>query len=276
MFKRLKKLGIDKTDPNELTPDEINRFARLDVDKDTITWNRVLDTNDRFLRKITIGRNSTEQGHEREAGFDIAVASECMAVLALTTSLQDMRERLGAMVVATSKRGEPITADDIGVGGALAVLMKDAIKPNLMQTLEGTPVFVHAGPFANIAHGNSSILADRVALKLAGTEEGDSPERVGFVLTEGGFGADMGMEKFCNIKCRVSGLKPDATIIVATTRALKMHGGGPDVTPGKALHETYTKENLEILKEGCKNLARHIENSRKFGIKVLVGINKFA
>lgn len=276
MFKRLKKLGIDKTDPNELTPDEINRFARLDVDKDTITWNRVLDTNDRFLRKITIGRNSTEQGHEREAGFDIAVASECMAVLALTTSLQDMRERLGAMVVATSKRGEPITADDIGVGGALAVLMKDAIKPNLMQTLEGTPVFVHAGPFANIAHGNSSILADRVALKLAGTEDGDSPERVGFVLTEGGFGADMGMEKFCNIKCRVSGLKPDATIIVATTRALKMHGGGPDVTPGKALHETYTKENLEILKEGCKNLARHIENSRKFGIKVLVGINKFA
>lgn len=276
MFKRLKKLGIDKTDPNELTPDEINRFARLDVDKDTITWNRVLDTNDRFLRKITIGRNSTEQGHEREAGFDIAVASECMAVLALTTSLQDMRERLGAMVVATSKRGEPITADDIGVGGALAVLMKDAIKPNLMQTLEGTPVFVHAGPFANIAHGNSSILADRVALKLAGTEDGDSPERVGFVLTEGGFGADMGMEKFCNIKCRVSGLKPDATIIVATTRALKMHGGGPDVTPGKALHETYTKENLDILKEGCKNLARHIENSRKFGIKVLVGINKFA
>lgn len=276
MFKRLKKLGIDETDPNELTPDEINRFARLDVDKDTITWNRVLDTNDRFLRKITIGRNSTEQGHEREAGFDIAVASECMAVLALTTSLQDMRERLGAMVVATSKRGEPITADDIGVGGALAVLMKDAIKPNLMQTLEGTPVFVHAGPFANIAHGNSSILADRVALKLAGTEDGDSHERVGFVLTEGGFGADMGMEKFCNIKCRVSGLKPDATIIVATTRALKMHGGGPDVTPGKALHETYTKENLEILKEGCKNLARHIENSRKFGIKVLVGINKFA
>ena len=136
MFKRLKKLGIDKTDPNDLTPEEINRFARLDVDPDTITWNRVLDTNDRFLRKITIGQNSTEQGHERVTGFDIAVASECMAVLALTTSLADMRERLGAMVVATSKRGEPITADDLGVGGALAVLMKDAIKPNLMQTLE--------------------------------------------------------------------------------------------------------------------------------------------
>ncbi|EGN92434.1 hypothetical protein SERLA73DRAFT_172870 [Serpula lacrymans var. lacrymans S7.3] len=276
MFKRLKKLGIDKTSPNDLTPEEINRFARLDVDPETITWNRVLDTNDRFLRKITLGRNPTEKGHEREAGFDIAVASECMAVLALTTGLADMRERLGEMVVATSKRGDPITADDIGVGGALAVLMKDTVKPNLMQTIEGTPVFVHAGPFANIAHGNSSILADRVALKLAGTEEGDSADRVGYVLTEGGFGADMGMEKFCNIKCRVSGLKPDATIIVATTRALKMHGGGPEVTPGKPLADTYTKEDLVTLKEGCKNLVKHIQNSRKFGVKVIIAINQFA
>ncbi|KAF9069612.1 formate--tetrahydrofolate ligase-domain-containing protein [Rhodocollybia butyracea] len=276
MFKRLKKLGIDKTNPNELTPEEITKFARLDVDPETITWNRVLDTNDRFLRKITLGRNSTEKGHEREAGFDIAVASECMAVLALATSLEDMKNRLGAMVVATSKQGEAITADDIGVTGALAVLMKDTIKPNLMQTLQGTPVFVHAGPFANIAHGNSSILADRVALKLAGTEEGDSADRVGYVLTEGGFGADMGMEKFCNIKCRVSGLTPDATVIVATTRALKMHGGGPDVTPGKPLHETYTKEDLVTLKDGCKNLVQHIKNSRKFGIKVIVAINRFS
>ncbi|KAJ7582706.1 C-1-tetrahydrofolate synthase [Mycena floridula] len=276
MFKRLKKLGIEKTNPNDLTPEEIKRFARLDVDPETITWNRVMDTNDRFLRRITIGRNVTEKGHEREAGFDIAVASECMAVLALTTGLEDMKARLGAMVVATSKQGDAITADDIGVSGALAVLLKDAIKPNLMQTLQGTPVFVHAGPFANIAHGNSSILADRVALKLAGTEEGDSADRVGYVLTEGGFGADMGMEKFCNIKCRVSGLKPDATVIVATTRALKMHGGGPDVTPGKALHETYTKEDLVTLKEGCQNLVRHIQNCKKFGIKVLVAINQFA
>lgn len=276
MFKRLAKLGIDKTDPNDLTPEEIKRFARLDVDPATITWNRVLDVNDRFLRKITVGQAPSEQGHERVAGFDISVASECMAVLALTTGLEDMRERLGAMVVATSKQGDPITADDIGVGGALAVLMKDAVKPNLMQTLEGTPVFVHAGPFANIAHGNSSILADRVALKLTGTEEGDSADRVGYVLTEGGFGADMGMEKFCNIKCRVSGLKPDATIIVATTRALKMHGGGPDVTPGKPLADTYTKEDLVTLKEGCKNLVKHIENSRKFGLKVIVAINQFA
>ncbi|KIM49113.1 hypothetical protein M413DRAFT_438274 [Hebeloma cylindrosporum] len=276
MFKRLKKLGIDKTDPNSLTPEEVTRFARLDVDLNTITWNRVMDTNDRFLRKITIGQNSTEQGYERVTGFDIAVASECMAILALATGLQDMTDRLGAMVVATSKQGDPITADDIGVSAALAVLLKDAIKPNLMQTLQGTPVFVHAGPFANIAHGNSSILADRIALKLAGTEEGDSADKVGYVLTEGGFGADMGMEKFCNIKCRTSGLKPDATVIVATTRALKMHGGGPEVTPGKPLHETYTKEDLVTLKEGCKNLRKHIENSRKFGIKVIVAINQFA
>ncbi|KAJ6630807.1 formate--tetrahydrofolate ligase-domain-containing protein [Mycena sp. CBHHK59/15] len=276
MLKRLQKLGIDKTNPNDLTPEEITRFARLDVDLDTITWNRVMDTNDRFLRKIAIGRGAAEQGHERETGFDIAVASECMAVLALTTGLEDMRARLGAMVVATSKQGQAITADDVGVSGALAVLLKDAIKPNLMQTLQGTPVFVHAGPFANIAHGNSSILADQIALKLAGTEEGDSPDRVGYVLTEGGFGADMGMEKFCNIKCRVSGLKPDATVIVATTRALKMHGGGPDVTPGKPLHATYTQEDLVTLKEGCKNLAKHIQNSHKFGIKVIVAINQFA
>ncbi|CAK5277688.1 unnamed protein product [Mycena citricolor] len=251
MFKRLQKLGIDKTDPNDLTPEEIKRFARLDVDPETITWNRVLDTNDRFLRKITIGKGPAEKGHEREAGFDIAVASECMAVLALTTGLEDMKNRLGAMVVATSKQGEAVTADDIGVSGALAVLLKDAIKPNLMQTLQGTPVFVHAGPFANIAHGNSSILADQIALKLAGTEEGDSADRVG-------------------------GLTPDATVIVATTRALKMHGGGPDVTPGKALHETYTKEDLVTLKEGCKNLVKHIQNSRKFGVKVIVAINQFA
>ena len=276
MLKRLKKLGIDKTDPNELTPEEITRFARLDVDVDTITWNRVLDTNDRYLRKITIGQHPNEKGHSRVAGFDIAVASECMAILALATSLEDMTQRLGAMVVATSKGGDPVTADGVGVTGALAVLLKDAIKPNLMQTLQGTPVFVHAGPFANIAHGNSSILADRVALKLAGTEEGDPSDRVGYVLTEGGFGADMGMEKFCNIKCRISGLKPDATVIVATTRALKMHGGGPEVTPGKPLHDTYTSEDLVTLKEGCQNLKRHIENCRKFGVKVIVAINQFA
>ncbi|KIM28505.1 hypothetical protein M408DRAFT_8661 [Serendipita vermifera MAFF 305830] len=272
MFKRLQKLGITATDPNALNPDEINRFARLDIDPDTITWNRVVDTNDRFLRKIVVGKGDAEKGMERITGFDISVASECMAVLALSTDLKDMRERLGAMVVATSRRGEPVTADDIGVGGALAVLMKDAIKPNLMQTLEGTPVFVHAGPFANIAHGNSSILADRIALKLAGA----APGNVGYVLTEGGFGADMGMEKFCNIKCRVSGLYPDAVVIVATTRALKMHGGGPEVTPGKPLADTYLKEDLDILGQGLGNLCRHVENAKKFGVKVVVGVNQFA
>ncbi|KAH9997273.1 FTHFS-domain-containing protein [Russula vinacea] len=251
MFKRLQKLGIKKTDPEDLTPEEIKRFVRLDVDPLTITWNRVMDTNDRFLRKITIGQGAAEEGHQREAAFDIAVASECMAAW------------------------DAVTADDLGVGGALAVLLKDAIKPNLMQSLEGTPVFVHAGPFANIAHGNSSILADRIALKLAGSEEGDPPGHIGYVLTEAGFGADMGMEKFCNIKCRVSGLIPDAVVLVATTRALKMHGGGPEVTPGKPLADTYTKEDLVILREGTKNLIRHIQNSKKFGLKVVVAINQF-
>lgn len=189
---------------------------------------RVIDTNDRFLRRVTIGQNETEKGQTRQTGFDISVASECMAVLALSISLADMRERLGRMVVATSKDGnELITADDLGVGGALAVLMKDALRPNLMQTLEGNPVFVHAGPFANIAHGNSSILADKIALKLVGSE---CEEERGYVVTEAGFGADIGMEKFFNIKCRTSGLIPDAVVLVATVRALKMHGGGPTVS----------------------------------------------
>ncbi len=226
MLRRLRKLGISKTDPNELTPEERSRFARLDIDPETITWRRVLDTNDRMLRQITIGQGPEEKGFTRSTGFDIAVASEIMAVLALATDLADMRERLGRMVIGSNKAGEPITADDIGVGGALTVLMKDAIMPNLMQTIEGTPAFVHAGPFANIAHGNSSIVADQIALKLVGPD--------GYVLTEAGFGADMGFEKFCNIKCRYSGLKPDCAVLVATIRALKMHGGGPKVVAGKA------------------------------------------
>ncbi|PWN23230.1 FTHFS-domain-containing protein [Microstroma glucosiphilum] len=276
MFRRLKKLGIDKTNPDDLTDEEKSKFARLDIDPETVTWNRVTDTNDRYLREITIGQAPTEKGLSRKTAFDIAVASECMAVLALAKDLKDMRERLGRMVVGTSRAGDPVTADDLGVGGALAVLMKDAIKPNLMQTIEGTPVFVHAGPFANIAHGNSSILADRIALKLAGLEEGESDEQVGYVITEAGFGADIGMEKFCNIKCRESGLKPDAVVLVATVRALKTHGGGPEVTPGKPLHETYSQENLEILEAGARsNLVKHISNAKKFGLKVIVAINKF-
>uniref|UniRef100_A0A2K5KB24 C-1-tetrahydrofolate synthase, cytoplasmic n=1 Tax=Colobus angolensis palliatus TaxID=336983 RepID=A0A2K5KB24_COLAP len=234
---------------------------------ETTRWKRMLDTNDRFLRKITIGQAPTEKGHTRTAQFDISVASEIMAVLALTTSLGDMRERLGKMVVASSKKGEPVSAEDLGVSGALTVLMKDAVKPNLMQTLEGTPVFVHAGPFANIAHGNSSILADQIALKLVGPE--------GFVVTEAGFGADIGMEKFFNIKCRYSGLRPHVVVLVATVRALKMHGGGPTVTAGLPLPKAYIEENLELVEKGFSNLKKQIENARMFGIPVVVAVNAF-
>jgi len=266
MFKRLAKLGIAKTDPNDLTTEERSAFVRLDIDPDSITWRRVMDTNDRYLRGITIGKGPAEK-FQRETGFDITVASEIMAILALTTSLPDMRERLGRMVIGTSRAGVPITADDLGAGGALTVLMKDAIMPNLMQTVEGTPAFVHAGPFANIAHGNSSIVADQIALKLVGPD--------GFVLTEAGFGADIGMEKFFDIKCRYSGLIPNVVVLVATIRALKMHGGGPKVVAGQPLHPAYTEENLELLEAGCANLRVHIKNALRFGIPVVVAVNKF-
>jgi len=266
MMRRLRKLGIDKNDPNDLTTDEISRFVRLDIDPDSITWRRVVDTNDRYLRGIVIGHGPAEK-FERETGFDITVASEIMAILALTTSLADMRERLGRMVIGTNKQGQPITADDLGVGGALTVLMKDAIMPNLMQTLEGTAAFVHAGPFANIAHGNSSIVADQLALKLVGQD--------GYVLTEAGFGADIGMEKFFNIKCRTSGLVPNCVVLVATIRALKMHGGGPKVIAGAPLAPEYSEENLELLEKGCTNLVKHIENAKRYGVPVVVAINRF-
>lgn len=275
--RRLKKLGITKTNPDDLTEDEIHRFARLDIDPETITWRRVLDVNDRHLRGITVGEAPTEKGHTRKTGFDISVASECMAVLALSNSLGDMRERLGRMVVATSRSGDPVTCDDVGCGGALTALMKDAIKPNLMQSLEGTPVFIHAGPFANISIGNSSILADKVALKLAGTESDEDHEKaVGFVVTEAGFDFTMGGERFMNIKCRYSGLVPDVVVIVATVRALKVHGGGPDISPGSALPEVYRTENVDILRKGCVNLKKHIENARSYGSPVVVAINKFS
>ncbi|XP_066103984.1 monofunctional C1-tetrahydrofolate synthase, mitochondrial [Saccopteryx bilineata] len=264
---RLKKLGIKKTDPSALTEEEMSQFCRLNIDPSTITWQRVLDTNDRFLRKITIGQANTEKGCSRQAQFDIAVASEIMAVLALTDSLKDMKERLGRMVVASDKNGQPVTADDLGVTGALTVLMKDAIKPNLMQTLEGTPVFVHAGPFANIAHGNSSVLADKIALKLVGKE--------GFVVTEAGFGADIGMEKFFNIKCRASGLVPNVVVLVATVRALKMHGGGPSVTAGVPLKREYTEENIQLVADGCCNLQKQIQIAQLFGVPVVVALNVF-
>uniref|UniRef100_A0A8C3RCG3 formate--tetrahydrofolate ligase n=1 Tax=Cyanoderma ruficeps TaxID=181631 RepID=A0A8C3RCG3_9PASS len=258
---------LELTDPETLTEEEISRFVRLDIDPSTITWQRVVDTNDRFLRKITVGQANTEKGFVRQAQFDIAVASEIMAILALTTSLQDMKERLGKMVVANDQKGEPVTAEDLGVTGALAVLMKDAIKPTLMQTLEGTPVFVHAGPFANIAHGNSSVLADKIALKLVGEN--------GFVVTEAGFGADIGMEKFFNIKCRASGLVPSVVVLVATVRALKMHGGGPNVTAGAPLKKEYTEENLQLVADGCCNLQKQIQITQLFGVPVVVALNVF-
>ena len=217
-----------------------------------------------MLRGITVGIGPKEKGFNRETGFDITVASEIMAILALTTDLADMRERFGRIVVGTNKKGEAVTAEDIGAAGAMTVLMKDAIKPTLMQTLEGTPAFVHAGPFANIAHGNSSIIADQIALKLAD-----------YVVTESGFGADIGMEKFFNIKCRYSGLIPNCVVLVATVRALKMHGGGPKVSAGKPLAPEYTEENLELLAAGMPNLEAHIENAKRFGIPVVVAVNSF-
>lgn len=275
MFKRLQKLGITKTDPNELTEEEIHRFARLDIDPETLTWRRVLDVNDRHLRSVTIGQAPTEKGLSRQTGFDISVASECMAILALSNSLEDMRERLGRMVVATSKSGDPVTCDDIGAGGALAALMKDAIKPNMMQSLEGTPVLVHAGPFANISIGASSVIADKLALKLAGTEPDEDHEaKTGFVVTEAGFDFTMGGERFFNIKCRSSGLTPDTVVIVATVRALKVHGGGPDISAGAPLPEVYRTENTEILRKGCVNLRKHIANAKQYGVPVVVAVNR--
>jgi formate--tetrahydrofolate ligase len=236
----------------------------LGMDENTIMPKRAVDINDRALRNITIGQGKKEDGVPRQTGFDIAVASEVMAILALATSIDDLRARLGRMVVALGKDGRMITADALKVAGAMTVLLKDAIMPTLMQTLEGSPVFVHCGPFANIAHGNNSIIADQIALKLAD-----------YVVTESGFGADMGMEKFMNIKCRVSGLSPDCVVLVATVRALKMHAGLGKVVLGKALPAEITEENLPALEKGCSNLVKQIENARKFGVPVVVAVNAF-
>ncbi len=262
---RMRRLGIDaKKKFADLTDDEKCKLFRLDIDPASITWQRVVDINDRHLRKIQIGLGDDEKGNERITGYDISVASEVMAILGLTTGIADIRARLSRIVIGTSIRGEPVTAEDLGVAGAMTVLMKDAIMPNLMQTLEGTPAFVHAGPFANIAHGNSSIVADQIALKLAD-----------YVVTESGFGADIGMEKFMDIKCRASGLIPNAVVLVATVRALKMHGGGPKVVAGRPLDKAYTEENLPLLEKGMANLLKHIENAKSFGVPVVVAINSF-
>ncbi|TDH00452.1 hypothetical protein EPR50_G00188640 [Perca flavescens] len=253
---RLRRLGINKIDPASLTPQEVSTFVRLDLDPSKITWQRVVDTNDRFLRKITVGQASTEKGQIRETGFDIAVEVKWPVSWWIMAILGPLADSL------------PVTAEDLGVSGALAVLMKDAIKPTLMQTLEGTPVFVHAGPFANIAHGNSSVLADKLALKLVG--------RDGFVVTEAGFGADIGMEKFFNIKCRASGLRPNVVVLVATVRALKMHGGGPNVSAGAPLPKEYIDENLSLVAGGCRsNLRKQIQIAQLFGVPVVVALNVF-
>ena len=234
------------------------------IDPSTIKWRRAVDVSDRFLRNIKIGLGGEQDGIPRDTGFDITVASEVMAILALTDGLRDMRKRIGRIVLATTRDGKPVTADCIKVAGAMTVLLKDAIKPNLLQTLENTPCFVHAGPFANIAHGNSSILADKIALKLSD-----------YVVTESGFGADCGAEKFMDIKCRISGLKPDAVLMVCTVRALKMHSGRFSVVAGKPLDPGLLKEDLEPLEEGCSNLEKHIKNIKLFGVPVVVAINKF-
>lgn len=237
---------------------------KLDIDPQSITWRRVVDISDRFLRNITIGKGTKDDGIPRETGFDITVASEVMAILALTTSLADLRKRLGKIVLALSKSGKPVTPEDIKVAGAMAVLLKDAIKPNLLQTTEKTACLVHAGPFANIAHGNNSILADQIALKLTD-----------YVVTESGFGADCGGEKFMDIKCRYSSLEPNCVVMVCSIRALKMHSGRFNVVAGKPLDEGLVKENLQAVEEGSCNLEKQIENMLLFGVPVVVAINRF-
>jgi formate--tetrahydrofolate ligase len=234
----------------------------LGIDTHNITWRRVLDVDDRELRDIVIGLGAATDGVPRQSGFDITAASEVMAVLALSTSLQDMRARLGAIVVGYTAAGEPVTAEQLKAAGAMTVIMRDAIRPNLLQTLENTPVLVHAGPFGNIAHGNSSVVAD-----LIGMHTGD------FLVTEAGFGADMGAERFCNIKCRVSGLRPDAAVLVATARALKVHSGRHHVVAGKALPDALLAENPDEVRAGSTNLLKHIENLRLHGMTPVVAIN---
>jgi formate--tetrahydrofolate ligase len=243
---------------------KLMRGNPLNIDPDTITWKRVVDMNDRVLRQIVIGLGGKENGMPRETGFDIAVASEVMAILALANSLQDLRERLGRIVIGYTYDREPVTAEQIGAAGAMTVLMKEALRPTLMQTLENTPVLVHAGPFANIAHGNSSILADLIGSKCAD-----------YLITESGFGADIGAEKFFNIKCRYSGLKPDAAVLVVTIRALKLHSGNYRVRPGRPIPPEMLEENLADVEAGASNLVRHIQTMRKHGVTPVVAINRF-
>jgi formate--tetrahydrofolate ligase len=236
----------------------------LGLDPRAITWRRVLDVNDRALRNIVVGLGARADGVTRQTGFDITAASEVMVILALTTSLQDMRERMGRIVVGYTYDGEPVTAEQLKAGGAMTALMRDAVKPNLLQTLEHSPVLVHAGPFGNIATGNSSVVADQVGIRMGE-----------FLVTEAGFGADMGAERFFNVKCRVSGLVPDAAVLVATVRSLKAHSGRHDIRPGKALPPELLAENPDEVLIGGANLRKQIENVRAFGVSPVVAINAF-
>ncbi|MEG0699893.1 MAG: formate--tetrahydrofolate ligase, partial [Erysipelotrichaceae bacterium] len=234
----------------------IHQGNELDIDLNNVTWKRCLDMNDRALRKIEIGQGPKSNGVERTDGFNITVASEVMAVLCLATSIEDLKSRLSKMLIAYNTKGEPVYVKDLKIEGALAMVLKDAIKPNLVQTVENNPVIIHGGPFANIAHGCNSILATKTCLKLAD-----------YVVTEAGFGADLGAEKFLDIKCRFGNLKPNAVVIVATIRALKQHGG--------IAFENLKEENVEAMLEGCGNLAKHIETVKSFGLPYVIAINEF-
>ncbi|MDA3646801.1 formate--tetrahydrofolate ligase [Saccharopolyspora indica] len=242
----------------------LHKGNALGIDQHRITWRRVLDVNDRDLRNIVTGLGGKVDGTPRQTGFDITAASEVMAVLALSTSLQDMRQRLGRIVVGYTRDGEPVSAEQLRAGGAMAVIMREAIKPNLMQTTENTPVLVHAGPFGNIAHGNSSVVADRIASRCAD-----------YLVTEAGFGADMGAERFFNIKCRTSGLRPDAAVLVATVRALKAHSGRYKVVAGRPLPAAMLAENPDDVRAGAANLRKQIDNIRLHGVSPVVAINAF-
>src|SRR5215475_9312311 len=239
-----------------LIDNHIHQGNQLGLDVRRIAWRRVVDINDRALRQIVIGLGGTANGVPREDGFDIVVASEVMAILCLATSLADLKERLGRIVVGYRSDNQPILARDLKAHGAMAALLKGALAPNLVQTLENNPAFIHGGPFANIAHGCNSVIATRSALKLAD-----------YVVTEAGFGADLGAEKFIDIKCRKAGLKPRAAVIVSTVRAMKMNGG--------VKKEDLGKENIEAVQKGCANLGRHIENVKQFGVPAVVAINHF-
>ncbi len=247
-----------------IVDNHLHHGNRLQIDPHNITWRRVLDVNDRALRNLVVGLGSKVDGVPRQSGFDITAASEVMVLLSLATSLEDLRERLRRIVIGYSYAGRPITADDLGAAGAMAVILQDALNPNLLQTLEGTPALIHCGPFGNIATGNSSIVADLVATR-----------RADIVLTEAGFGADMGCERFMNVKCRVSRLRPDAAVLVVTIRALKTHSGRFDVKAGKPLPPEMLEENPDDVRAGLPNLIKHIEIVNTFGVSPVVAINAF-